>query len=171
MTIKADLRLKVSVNPGYLASQVMKKGLYDKYIDCLLDAADEFQKNSVIGATSALKNSWDITAPRKESVTFDINASIVNTSEAARYRIAGRGAGKPPKIQPLVDWVEAKGIAVGSSARSIAFAIRAKIAREGTERYKAGNNWVGINNKGDRIPGGRLEQIEREIAEKLITNY
>ena len=167
--MKTDLKLKVKVNPGYLASEVMRKGVYDAYTDALLDAADEFQKGSPVGATKQLKSSWQVqNSPRQVAFGFEVTSNIINTSEAARNRIAGRPPGTPPPVQPLVDWVEAKGIAVGSSARSIAFAIRAKIAREGTERYKAGNNWVGINNKGDRIPGGRLEQIEREIADKII---
>ena len=166
--MKGDLKLKVRVNPGYLASEVMRKGVYDVYTDALLDAADEFQKGSPIGATKQLKSSWDVqNSPRQVAFGFEVRSNIVNTSEAAKNRIAGRPPGTPPKIQPLVDWVEAKGIATGSSARSIAFAIRTKIQNEGTERYKAGNNWVGINHKGDRIPGGRLEQIEREIADKI----
>ncbi len=168
MAIGGELRMRVTVNPGRLASEVMKKGLYDAYIDSLLDVAQEFQEKSPIGATRQLVEGWSITSPRKESVTFDINASIVNTSDRAINRISGRPPGAPPPISPLQDWVIAKGIERDpKKARGVAFAIRRKIMNEGTERYKHKENWVGIDYKGKRIPGGRLEQAEKEIAAKL----
>ena len=174
MSIGGELRLRVTANPGLIASLVMKKGLYDAYIDSLLEATQEFQENSPVGATRDLKNSWDVTAPRRESVTFDINASIVNYSASAINRIAGRGAGKMPFIgeaggrEGILPWVIAKGIELDpKKARAISFAIAKKIEREGTERYKAKDNWVGINSDGSRIPGGRLEEVEKAIAQKL----
>ncbi len=174
MAIGGELRMRVTVNPGRLASQVMKKGLYDAYIDSLLEVTQEFQEKSPIGASRQLIEGWDITSPRKESVTFDINASIVNTAPNARNRIGGRPGGTPPPIgevggkEGLLPWVMAKGIATNpKKARGIAFAIRRKIMNEGTERFKAKDNWVGIDHRGKRIPGGRLERAEKEIADKL----
>ncbi len=167
--MESVLKLKVKANPGYIASEVMKRKLYDVYIDALLDAADEFQQNSPVGATGELKSSWDVTRPKKQAVTFQIDASITNTSERAGNRIAGRAPGAAPPIEPLQDWVIAKGIATEPKrARAISFAIARKIAREGTQRHKAGDNWVGIRSDGTRIDNGRLEQIEKAIADKII---
>lgn len=167
--MQGNLKLNIKVNPGYLASEVMRKGVYDVYTDALLDAAAEFQANSPVGSTRALKESWDVqNSPKKEAVTFTVKSNIINTSDRAVNRIAGRPPGTPPPVEPLVDWVMAKGLASeAKKARGIAFAIRNKIAKQGTERYKDGDNWVGIDHKGDRISGGRLEQIEQDIAQKL----
>jgi hypothetical protein len=169
--LQHTVKLKIKANPGFIASEVMKRGLYDAYIDALLDLADEFQQNSPVGATKELKGSWDVTRPKKQAVTFQIDASITNNSERAGNRIAGRSPGAAPPIEPLTDWVIAKGIATEPKrARSISFAIAKKIAREGTERHQEGNNWVGISSDGQRISGGRLEIAEREIA-AIISNY
>ena len=60
MAIDGNLKLKINVNPGYLARKVMKSGLYDAYTDALLDLAQEFQENSPIGATRQLVEGWDV---------------------------------------------------------------------------------------------------------------
>ena len=169
MSIKGNLKLKVNVNPGYLSDRLLKSKVYDAYTDALLNLTQEFQENSPVGATRQLKESWDVqNTPKRVAWGFEIKSNIVNTSEAARNRIGGRAPGAPPPVQPLQDWVIAKGIERNpKKARGVAFAIRRKIMNEGTERYKKRENWVGIDNKGKRIPGGRLEQAEKEIAAKL----
>ena len=169
MSIKGNLKLKVNVNPGYLSERLLKSKIYDTYTDALLDLAQEFQENSPVGATRELIEGWDVqNTPRKVAFGFEVKSNIINTSDRAVNRIGGRAPGAPPPVQPLQDWVIAKGIATNpKKARGIAFAIRRKIMNEGTERYKAKENWVGINEKGKRIPKGRLEQAEKEIALKL----
>ena len=169
MNIKGNLRLKVNVNPGYLSSRLLKSKIYDTYTSALLDLAQEFQENSSVGATRQLKESWDVqNTPKRVAWGFEVKSNIINTSERAVNRIAGRPPGAPPPVQPLQEWVIAKGIETNpKKARGVAFAIRRKIMNEGTERYKERENWVGIDNKGKRIPGGRLEQAEKEIAAKL----
>lgn len=173
--IKGNLKLKIVINEGAIASQVMRQSLYDTYVDGLLDIANEFQQNSPVGASSKLKSEWNVTRPKKEAVTFNIKASITNNSTAAGNRIAGRGPGALPPIGNLSDpesgllpWVVSKGLATNrAKALGIAFAIRNKIAKEGTERYKRRNNWVGIRSDGSRIPGGRIEQAEKELAARI----
>lgn len=167
--MKADLRLKVNVNPGYLVDRILKSKVYDTYTDCLLELAQEFQENSPVGASGQLKASWDVqNIPKRVAWGFEVKSNIVNTSDRAINRIGGRPSGAPPPVAPLQDWVIAKGIESNpKKARGVAFAIRRKIMNEGTERYKRKENWVGIDHKGKRIPGGRLEQAEKEIANKL----
>ena len=169
VALNGDLRLKIKVNPGLLADQVMKSSLYDAYTDALLDLAQEFQDNSPIGASRMLVEGWDVqNSPKRVAWGFEVKSNITNSAGNARNRIGGRPGGTPPPIQPLTDWVMAKGIAANpNKARGIAFAIRRKIANEGTERFKAKDNWVGIDHLGKRIPGGRLEEAEKAIAQKL----
>lgn len=169
MSLKGTLKLKVNVNPGYIADHILKSKVYDTYTDCLLELAQEFQENSPVGATGQLKASWDVqNTPYRVAWGFEVKSNIVNTSDRAINRISGRPPGAPPPVQPLQDWVIAKGIERDpKKARGVAFAIRRKIMNEGTERYKRKENWVGIDYKGKRIPGGRLEQAEKEITAKL----
>jgi hypothetical protein len=55
-----------------------------------------------------------------------------------RYLVNGRAAGTPPPVEPLIRWVGFKLGKSGDEARGIAYAIRNKIAREGTEIKKQG---------------------------------
>jgi len=55
-----------------------------------------------------------------------------------RYLVNGRASGTPPPVQPLVRWVGFKLGLSGTEALGAAFAIRNKIAQEGTEIYKQG---------------------------------
>ena len=52
----------------------------------------------------------------------------------ARY---GRGPGKMPPLDPLIEWVSKKGIVSGgaSEARGAAFAIAKSISKKGTKNY------------------------------------
>jgi hypothetical protein len=167
--MKGDLKLNIKVNPGYLAEQVLKSGVYEVYTDCLLDLAAEFQENSPIGATRELIQGWDVqSSPKKVAYGFEVRSNITNSSSAAVNRIAGRAPGTPPPVQPLVDWTIKKGLATNpKKALGIAFAIRNKIAKRGTDRYIAKDNWVGINPDGSQIPGGRLEEAEKAIQRRL----
>lgn len=54
------------------------------------------------------------------------------------YLVNGRAAGTPPPLAPLIRWVGFKLGQSGDEAKSIAFAIRNKIAKEGTKIKKQG---------------------------------
>ncbi|MEN9566226.1 MAG: hypothetical protein RLZZ69_1422 [Cyanobacteriota bacterium] len=167
--MSANLKFNIKVNPGYLADQVVKSGLYERYSDALLDIAEEFQVNSPVGATRQLKSSWDVqNSPKAVAWGFEVRSNIINTSDRALNRIAGRPSGTPPPVEPLINWVKAKGIESDTKkAKGVAFAIAKKIAKKGTDRHVAKKNWVGIDDKGNRISGGRLEELEEALAAKL----
>lgn len=171
MTLKGSLKLNIKANPGYLADAILKSKVYDTYTDALLDAAQEFQENSPVGSTGDLKAGWSVqNSPKKLAFGFEIRSNITNNSSAAINRIAGRAPGSPPPVQPLVDWTIAKGLATNpKKALGIAFAIRNKIAKKGTDRYINKDNWVGINPDGSRIPGGRLDMLESAIRLRLTS--
>lgn len=161
----STLSLKLSVNPGAIGNAVMRKGLYDEYNNGLLNIVDELEKHSPTGATGLLKNSWDIQAPRKETCSLQIYAKIINNAPDSLYRIAGRGPGKLPPYQPLYAWASAKGFPEKTQA------IRKNIAKYGTLRWRQKTNWVGINNDGSVIPGGRLWVLWEELKSKLERRF
>jgi hypothetical protein len=123
------------------------------------------QKNSPRGATGLLKSGWDIEAPRKETCSLQINAKITNDAPNALYRIAGRGPGKLPPYQPIYQWASAKGFPEKAQA------IRRNIAKHGTLRWRQKDNWVGINNDGSIIPGGRLWTLIQELKDNLNRRF
>lgn len=176
MPIQGNLKLNIRVNPGYIDNQIAKSGFYDAFTDELLDLAQEFQENSPIGATEQLISGWDVqSTPRKIPYGFEVRSNITNNSDRAENRIAGREPGGMPPIGNLenpesgiLPWVVAKGIETNpKKARSVAYAIAMSIKERGTQRYRDQDNWVGIDHHGKRIPGGRLEQAELAIADKL----
>lgn len=52
----------------------------------------------------------------------------------------GRKPGKYPPKQPIIDWIEARGLAVGISVNSLAFLIQRKIAKKGTTIFEQGGS-------------------------------
>jgi hypothetical protein len=161
-SINGDLRLQVRANPGLLAEKVLRGKVYDEFIDGLLEIAQELQEKSYVGATGKLKSSWDVTQPRRESVTFEIRASIVNASDRAINRIAGRGSGLMPPDAPIRDWVRAKGI-----PESKVYPIRKAIALKGTLRFRSKENFAGLNPDGSLQPQGFLAIAEKKLAARL----
>lgn len=58
----------------------------------------------------------------------------------------GRKPGKAPPIAPLISWVNAKFGIGGNEAKSIAFAVAAKIKKEGTNYYPEGTDLLEVLN-------------------------
>ncbi len=70
--------------------------------------------------------------------TVDAKDNTIIGQDYTQYLADGRGAGKPPPIDPLEKWVEAKMGIHGKQATSIAFAISKTIAKEGTSWHQKG---------------------------------
>ncbi len=170
---KADLRLKIATNPGLIKSDALKRELYDIFIDLLLDLASELETGSYVGASKrkgqpSLAEGWDIIAPRKSTLGFEIAAAIVNRSPSALYRVVGRGEGKFPPLEPLRDWVKIKlGETDPKRIRAIAFLIGRKIANQGTNRFAQKKNYIGLNTDGTLTQGSIVEEYQRLIEEAL----
>lgn len=60
------------------------------------------------------------------------------------YLVNGRAGGKRPPITPLISWVGYKFGLYGNEAKSAAFAIANKIAKEGTEYYPNGTDLLEV---------------------------
>jgi hypothetical protein len=170
---KADLRLKVTTNPGLIKSDILKRELYDIFVDLLLDLASELESGSYVGASKrkgkpSLAEGWDIIAPKKSSIGFEIGASIVNRTPAALYRVVGRSEGKFPPLEPLRDWVEVKlGETDPKRIRAIAFLIGRKIANQGTNRFNQKKNYIGLNADGTLTQDSIVLEYQRLIEEAL----
>lgn len=78
------------------------------------------------------------------SVEYSENKGIIKGMDYTYYLANGRAPGNRPPIQPLVEWVGHKFGITGNEARSAAFAIATKIAREGTNYYPNGTDLVEV---------------------------
>lgn len=65
---------------------------------------------------------------------------ISNLAPNSYYRIVGRPAGKAPPSRRLADWAVRRGLPA-----SVGYAVAKKIAAQGTDRYRSGQNIIGIN--------------------------
>lgn len=105
----------------------------------LLELADHLQRESPRGVSrggNSLAGSWDVKPARKRrGLLPEVFGTIVNTAEAAEFRIRGRGPGKFPPFgegSPLAAWASAAGIP--------AFLVARAIAEKGTERWRTKDN-------------------------------
>jgi hypothetical protein len=163
--LKAQFQIRVKVNQKILGTQLANSPIKEAYINSLLDVAGELQSNTPIGATGQLKAGWDVDFQEVligSSIQFV--AKIVNRAEYAQYGIIGRGPGKLPPMQPIVDWVTAKG---SSNPAKDAWRVRVKIAREGTFRWKRNNNWVGLNRDGSIKPDSPLRKWKDRFKARI----
>lgn len=78
------------------------------------------------------------------SVEASDGKGIIKGIDYTYYLANGRAPGNMPPIQPLVEWVGYKFGITGNEARSAAFAIAKKIAREGTNYYPDGTDLVEV---------------------------
>lgn len=139
------------------------KALRNRIDGFLLDEAQYYQENSPVGATGELKGSWNVIPSRKAASTYSyVTFAITNDSDRAINRIGGREPGKMPPVENLRAWA----LAVLGDVDA-AYPVALKIAREGTERYKDGANWVGIDYRGETIPGGRIDTFAQRLIEYI----
>jgi hypothetical protein len=162
---KAQFRIRVKVNQKILGTQLANSPIKEAHINSLLDVAGELQSNTPVGATGRLKASWDVEFQEVligSSIQF--TAQIVNRAEYAQYGIIGRGPGKLPPMQPIVDWVTAKG---SSNPVRDAWKVRVGIAKRGTIRWRKNDNWVGLNRDGSIKPDSPLRKWKDKFKERI----
>jgi hypothetical protein len=136
----------------------------------LTEYTDWLQRNSPRGVSptsESLAGGWDIEFSQKARNQLFAEGAIVNRSEASYFRIVGRAPGRFPPFHQgsaLERWAAATGIP--------AYLVARKIARLGTERWRSGNNILGLdprtgaidpNNEGIRIFERTLEQEMAKI--------
>ena len=73
----SNLQINIAVNEDQLSSEVMD-AISDVFVDRWIDAVDEFQQNTPVGATGDLIRGWDISdrrlSPKKHQVEISNNA-------------------------------------------------------------------------------------------------
>lgn len=86
---------------------------------------------------------------------------ISNTAPNSYYRIVGRAAGKMPPVKKLAAWAKRKGL-----PESAGYAIAKLIAKQGTARYRSGQNVVGIDPTSQTYRGdaGFVRLVSRVLA-------
>ena len=149
-------------------SEAYTKQARDITNDWVLDVADKLQQESYRGATLGLASGWDVIPATRRRNTLDLRVVIVNREPSAIFRISGRRPGAMPPIEPLTDWVIAKGIESDRRrAKGISFAIAKKIAAAGTTRHRTQDNFVGINSDGSLKPNSPIYDYRDELVERL----
>jgi hypothetical protein len=163
---KGNIRITTAANKlnKDLANALIDNREFRRRIDDFaLDEADWLQQNSPVGATGGLKSGWDVIPARRQAPTVaTMQFSIINTTDNATYRIAGRGPGRLPPIEPIEAWAL---VVLGDIGA--AWAIAKGIAARGTKRWRDKKNWVGIDNQGNIIPDGRIDTLPARLNEYL----
>ena len=167
MAIEPDFRLNISQSTPANLDTKFRKQVNEIFNKHTLDAVDELQRNSPVGATRELKEGWDIVPARRRSSSFDVSVGITNNAPNALNRVVGRAPGKFPPEAPVLAWVKKVIKPEGRKAKGVAFVIRRKIAREGTERWRAKRNFAGLDLKGKPLPGSPIAKAEARIAAEL----
>lgn len=126
----------------------------------------ELKRVSPVGATGELRDGWQAKPARKLGGVGQYSVDITNRAPNSFYRIVGRGPGRMPPKQPILDWVYAKGIR-GKEAERRAFLIRRKIGEKGTERWMERDNPVGMRRDGSFSPKSPIISIQKQIQAEL----
>ncbi|MFZ9740101.1 MAG: hypothetical protein ACO3EZ_19145 [Prochlorotrichaceae cyanobacterium] len=116
--------------------EAAREAFKDAFDTALIELADYLQRNSPRGVSSAgdsLAGGWDIKPARKRrGVIPQVIGEVVNTADAAEFRIRGRGPGKQPPINKIERWALANGISP--------YALAKAIAKRGTRRWREKDN-------------------------------
>lgn len=79
-------------------------------------------------------------AEKDKARTVRLYVRISNRAPNSYYRLVGRAPGKQPPIDKLVNWAKRAKL-----PPSLGYVIARKIAKDGTERYRTGQNIVGVD--------------------------
>lgn len=105
-------------------------------------------------------------------VVVDGSKAYILGNDYTYYLENGRRPGKRPPIEPLIRWVTAKFGLTGVQAKSAAFGIATKIAKEGTTHFQSGGTeLLKVLNSEDCIKfiqNKITEMLKESVKEKLI---
>jgi hypothetical protein len=164
--IDGELSAKIEIPVGVFDDAVQKAGVYREFYRGIIDLRDELVARSYVGATGELKLSWVVTEPRKPVGRDGVTATILNQSQRAINRIAGRGPGKRPPEDPIRRWVLFKGISTNAI-----WPIRVKIGKQGTRRFRTGVNFAGITPQGIVRPDSPIAITEKTLADRIRRKF
>ena len=127
------------------------------------------KKNNRI-ATGKSINSFSVEVKNKPTRVY------LRAADSVKWALAGRNAGTPPPIISIYDWVKAKGFARGAdeiTLNSIAWAIRSKIAKEGTNqpRLKPQQIEFAIKQKGKKYLNQLGENLAKDTMNEILLQF
>lgn len=94
-------------------------------------------------ASGLLAKSWDFVNESKlDGRGLRLAIRLFNTAPKSYFRIVGRKGGTMPPIRAIRSWCKRKGI-----SDKAAYAIAKRIAKQGTKRYRTGENVLDIDPK------------------------
>ena len=122
-----------------------------------LDLAIQFEAESPV-YRGTFKKSWDVDAEGSGNL---IRIEIKNNDPIGRWKAIGRSPGRMPPDAPIRAWVLAKGI-----NEKAVWAIRKKIADEGTDRWKNQTNVIGAD-RNNKIPMAKQKEYRNFLINKI----
>lgn len=94
------------------------------------------------------------------------------------WLVNGRRPGTAPPVNALIPWVNAKFGVGGNEARGIAFAVAAKIKKEGTDYYPEGTDLLEVLNSPEvinyiysKLREGLTVEVNRILKKQLDDNF
>lgn len=114
---------------------------------------------------------WEHTLEVKTTTTTGGLRGVITGMDYTYYMQHGRKEGRMPPIQAIERWILARGlepIKDKMSTTSLAWAIAKKIAREGTKRFKGGEQPPFIDAV---ITPERVQQIIEKVGYKYLATF
>lgn len=131
----------------------------------------------------SLESGWDIEelAVMKNVQGYTAYTAIINTTPNSLERLIGQPPAHKSKIvqsrssaqeelENIAEWAKVKLKIPEKQAQSVAYLIRRKIKRFGTERWRSQENYAGLVLKGNSVEynkSGLVYQIEENIIKRL----
>ena len=144
----------------------LQQQIIDIVDDELLKAVEDLQRNSPVGVTQELKNSWEISGTSIQQ--GEVTCTITNTASNALNRLEGRKPGRQPPSSALEEWVSKKLKVSGKRLKSVAFLVARKIGREGTQSSK--RNFKQFDPAtGQPVKNSAIDRALTRIEKKLDT--
>ena len=132
----------------------------------MADVKSDFFADLVKIATeffTVVSSDLDEHTTRKNEIVVESDRIVLLTPSHIQFAKYGRGPGKRPPLDPILAWVKTKGIIFDNTDQlGTAFAIQAKISREGT------SNWVpNAPNALEEALNKNFEKYNKEIGEVM----
>ena len=133
------MAFQLKTTRGAPVDQALREQFKEAFDTALLELADYLQKESPRGVSpsgNSLAGSWDVRPSQKRrGIIPEVLGSVINTADAAEFRIRGRGPGGFPPF--------GEGTSIGAWAAAVgipAYVVAKTIAEKGTERWRTKDN-------------------------------